>query len=325
VNLDKKRLLEIFTDLVKVRRLEETLVELFTAGEFPGWIHSDLGQEAVGIGVALNLRQDDYITSTHRSRAVFVGKGIDLKSFMAETFAKSDGTCQGRAGEMRFMDIDRGILGYTVTVGAWIPFAVGVAFSCKYRGTDQVSVAFFGDGAVDSGPFHEALNVASVMKLPVLFLCENNGWAQFTPQSATASVPRISKKAVAYNMPGKTVDGNDVIAVYEAAREAIDYVRGGNGPMLLECTTHRWLGHYVGDNQKYRDPDEIKECRKSDPVLRFQNKLLGDGVLTAEKIADIENKIKLEIDEAVDFARKSKAPEPEEAMKDVYCSQGEGK
>ena len=325
MTLDKKRLLEIFTALVKVRRLEERLVELFTAGAFPGWMHPDLGQEAVGIGVALNLRPDDYITSTHRSRAVFVGKGIDLKSFMAETFAKKDGTCQGRAGEMRFMDIDRGILGYSLSVGAWIPFAVGVAFSCRYRGTDQISVAFFGDGSVDSGPFHEALNVASVHKLPVLFLCENNGWAQFTPQELTASVPQISKKAVAYNMPGKTVDGDDVMVVYEAARDAIDYVRGGNGPMLLECTTHRWLGHFVGDNQKYRDPDELKECRKFDPVLRFQNKLLHEGVLTTEKIADIEAKIKAEIDEAVEFARKSEAPDPEEAMKDVYCSQGEEK
>jgi TPP-dependent pyruvate/acetoin dehydrogenase alpha subunit len=325
VTLDKKKLLEIFTALVKVRRLEERLVELFTAGAFPGWMHPDLGQEAVGIGVTLNLRQDDYITSTHRSRAVFVGKGIDLKSFMAETFAKKDGTCQGRVGEMRFMDIDHGILGYSVIVGAWIPFAVGVAFSCKYRGTDQVSVAFFGDGAVDSGPFHESLNIAAVWKLPVLFLCENNGWAQFTPQQLTASMPQISKKAVAYGIPGKTVDGDDAIAVYEAARDAIAYVREGNGPMLLECKTHRWLGHFIGDNQKYRDPDEIKECRKFDPLLRFQNRLLDEGVLTQEIIEDTERKIKAEIDEAVDFAQKSETPDPEEAMKDVYCRQGEGK
>jgi len=318
VSLGKEKSLEIFTALLKVRRLEERLVELFTAGAFPGWMHPDLGQEAVGIGVTLNLRPDDYITSTHRSRAVFVGKGVNLKSFMAETFARKDGTCQGRVGEMRFMDIEHGILGYSVIVGAWIPFAVGVAFSCKYRGTDQVTVAFFGDGAVDSGPFHEALNIASVWKLPVLFLCENNGWAQFTPQEVTTSVPEISKRAVAYGIPGKTVDGDDILAVYDAARDAVAYVREGNGPMLLECKTHRWLGHFIGDQQKYRDPEEIKECRKFDPVARFQDKLLGEGILTGEMIEDIERGVKAEIDEAVEYAEKSPVPEPEEAIKDVY-------
>ena len=318
MSLGKEKSLEIFTALLKVRRLEERLVELFTAGAFPGWMHPDLGQEAVGIGVTLNLRLDDYITSTHRSRAVFVGKGVNLKSFMAETFARKDGTCQGRVGEMRFMDIEHGILGYSVIVGAWIPFAVGVAFSCQYRGTDQVTVAFFGDGAVDSGPFHEALNIASVWKLPVLFLCENNGWAQFTPQEMTTSVPEISKRAVAYGIPGKTVDGDDVLAVYDAARDAVAYVRGGNGPMLLECKTHRWLGHFIGDQQKYRDPEEIKECRKFDPVARFQAKLLGEGVLTGEMIEDMERGVKAEIDEAVEYAEKSPFPEPEEAIKDVY-------
>ena len=300
MSLGKEKSLEIFTALLKVRRLEERLVELFTAGAFPGWMHPDLGQEAVGIGVTFNLRPDDYITSTHRSRAVFVGKGVNLKSFMAETFARKDGTCQGRVGEMRFMDIEHGILGYSVIVGAWIPFAVGVAFSCKYRGTDQVTVAFFGDGAVDSGPFHEALNIASVWKLPVLFLCENNGWAQFTPQEMTTSVPEISKRAVAYGIPGKTVDGDDIMAVYDAARDAVAYVREGNGPMLLECKTHRWLGHFIGDQQKYRDPEEIKECRKFDPVARFQAKLLGEGILTGKMIEDIERGVKAEIDEAVE-------------------------
>lgn len=317
--LSKEKLTEIYATLLKVRRLEERLVELFQAGEIPGWIHSGLGEEAVGVGASMNLRPGDYITATHRARSVSIPRGVDLKLFMAEAFGRIDGTCKGRAGEMRFMDIKHGVLQFTVTIGEHISFAAGTAFSSQVRGTDQVSVAFFGDGNVDTGLFHETMNVASLWKLPMVFVCENNGWAQFVPQKDTASVPDVGKKAAAYNMPGVTVDGNDILAVYRAAGEAIARARRGEGPTLVECKTSRWLGHFVGDPQKYRDPKDIEAAHKSDPVPRLQERLLQEKVLTPQLIEQIEKKIKAEIDEAIEFASKSPWPTPDEALKDLYC------
>jgi pyruvate dehydrogenase E1 component alpha subunit len=319
LKLDKKTSLNMFSHLLKARRLEERLEELFTQGAFPGWIHSALGQEAVGVGIALNLGPDDYITYTHRGRAVLVGRGVDLKRLMAETLGRKDGPCKGRSGEMQYMDFKIGVLNFGGSIGGTLPFATGVAFSCKYRGTHQATVAWFGDGGVDTGAFHESLNVASLWKLPILFACENNGWAQFTPQSMTASLPDIYKKAAAYNMPGDLVDGNDIEAVYQASGKAISHIREGRGPMLLEFRTHRWLGHYVGDQQKYRDPKDITEARQSDPLKRFEEKLRKEGILTPQFIEDAEAKIKTEIEKAVEFARQSPFPEPEEAIEGVYC------
>jgi TPP-dependent pyruvate/acetoin dehydrogenase alpha subunit len=317
--VSKEQKLELFNLLLKTRRLEERLLELFSAAAFPGWIHSALGQESVGIGVTYSLRPDDYITSTHRARGIFLTKGVDMKLFMAETYGRKNGPSKGRGGEMRFMDLEHGIIASSGLIGEHIPLATGVAYSCKYRGTDQVTVSLFGDGAVNTGGFHESLNVASLWKLPVVYVCENNGWSQFTAQTATASVLDISKKAVAYNMRGVTVDGNDVLAVYEAAQEAVSRAREASEPTLLECKTHRWLGHFAGDPQKYRDPEELKNVRKYDPVSAFQEKLLKEGILTTELIEEAEKKIKAEIDEAVEFAEQSPFPEPEEAIEGVYC------
>lgn len=318
-NLDKETLLNMFSQLLKARRLEEKLVELFTEGAFPGWIHSALGQEAVGLGIALNLRPDDYITYTHRGRPALIGKGVNLRRFMAETFCRKDGTCQGRGGEMHYMDLKIGVLNFSGSIGAVLPFATGVAFSCKYRGTDQVTVACFGDGAVDTGAFHESMNVASIWQLPILFACENNGWAQFTPQCQTASVSDIYKKAASYNIPGELVDGDDIEAVYKAAKKAISHVREGKGPVLMEFKTHRWLGHYVGDQQKYRDQEELASVRKFDPLKRLEEKLLKEKILTHQLIEEAENRTKAEIEEIVEFAKQSPFPKPEEAIYGVYC------
>lgn len=314
-----KTLLNIFNHLLKARRLEEKLAELFTEGAFPGWVHSALGQEAVELGIAMNLRSDDYITYTHRGRPALIGRGVDLKRFMAETFCRKNGTCQGRGGEMHYMDLKIGVLNFSGSIGAVLPFATGVAFFCKHRGTDQVIVACFGDGAVDTGAFHESLNVASIWQLPILFACENNGWAQFTSQRQTASVPDIYKKAVSYNMPGELVDGDDVEAVFQAAGNAISYVREGKGPMLVEFKTHRWLGHYVGDQQKYRDQDELASVRQFDPLKKLEKKLLKEGILTDQLIEEAESRIKTEINESVEFARQSLFPKQEEAIDGVYC------
>lgn len=317
--LDKEILLNIFKHLLMARRIEEKLVDLFTEGAFPGWVHSALGQEAVGLGIALNLSPGDYITYPHRGRPILIGRGVDLKRFMAETFCRKEGTCKGRSGEMHYMDLKIGVLNYSGSIGAILPFATGVAFSCKYHGSNKVTVACFGDGAVDTGGFHESMNIASVWQLPILFACENNGWAQFTSQSQTASVPDIYKKAAAYNMPGEVVDGDDAEAVYQAANRAISYVREGKGPMLMEFKTHRWLGHYVGDPQKYRDQEELAAVRQFDPLKRLEEKLLKEEILSHQLIKETEKRVKADIEEAVKFARQSPFPKSEEALDDVYC------
>ncbi|MFH1003032.1 MAG: thiamine pyrophosphate-dependent dehydrogenase E1 component subunit alpha [Chloroflexota bacterium] len=320
--LSQAKLKELFTTLLKVRLLEERLIELSTQGQIPGWLHSGLGEEAVGVGVVSNLNQDDYVSNTHRGRSQAIPKGVDLKGFMAETLGKATGTCKGKSGEMHFGDIKAGVLGASAIMGANIPVAAGVALSCQMRKTGQVTVCFFGDGTVDEGTFHETLNVASLWKLPIVFVCENNGWAQFEPQTDTAAQPDIYRKAAAYNMPGKMVDGNDLLAVYEAAGEAIARARKGDGPTLLECKVKRWLGHYVGDPQKYRDPADIEAVRQLDPVPRLQKKLLADKVITETQIEDIKSKIKAEIEEAVVFAQNSPPPEPSAVYEDVYCEEG---
>jgi pyruvate dehydrogenase E1 component alpha subunit len=250
---------------------------------------------------------------------MLIGKGVNLKRFMAETFGRKDGACRGRAGELHYMDSEIGVLNYSLVIGAILPFATGVAFSCKYRGTDQATVAYFGDGVVDAGAFHESMNVASVWQLPILFACENNGWAQFVPQCQTASVSDIYKKAAAYNMPGELVDGDDIEAVYQATRKAISYLREGRGPMLIEYKTHRWLGHYVGDQQKYRDQKELAGVRQFDPLKRFEERLLKKGALTPHLIEEADSRIKAEIEEAVEFAKHSPSPKAEEAVEGVYC------
>ncbi len=320
--LSPEKLIALFTTLVKVRLLEERLIELSTQGLIPGWLHSGLGQEAVGVGVVSNLDKDDFVSNTHRGRSQAIPKGVDLKGFMAETLGKATGTCKGKSGEMHFGDKKAGVLGASAIMGAGIPIAAGVAFSCKLRGTSQVTVCFFGDGTADEGEFHETLNIASLWKLPIVFVCENNGWAQFCPQKDTASVPDIYLKAAAYNMPGKMVDGNDILAVYQAAGEAISRAREGGGPTLLECKTNRWLGHYVGDPQKYRSAEDIEKVRQLDPLARFQNRLLEEKVLTPDQIEQIRVKLKAEIEEAVEFAQNSPPPKPEAVFEDVYCEEG---
>ena len=318
----KEKLVELFTTLLKVRLLEERLIELSTQGLIPGWLHSGLGQEAIGVGVVTNLGKDDYVSNTHRGRSQAIPKGVDLKGFMAETLGKATGTCKGKSGEMHFGDIRAGVLGASAIMGAGLPIATGVAFSCKMRGTNQVTVCFFGDGSVDEGEFHEVLNIASMWKLPIVFVCENNGWAQFSPQSDTASQPDIYLKAAGYNMPGKMVDGNDILAVYEAAQEAITRAREGSGPTLLECKTNRWLGHYIGDPQKYRSPEDIEAVRRLDPLPRFQAKLLEENIITPDQIEAIKGKLQAEIEEAVEFAKNSPTAEAEAVFEDVYYEGG---
>jgi len=318
VELEKEKLVQVLTVMLRARIFDEKTMELFSRGSIPGFIHVGIGQEAIAAGVCLNLRPTDAIFTTHRGHAQSVAKGIDLKRMMAELFGKETGFCRGKGGSMHLADKNIGVLGASGIVGAGIPAATGAALSYQIQGTDRVTVCFFGDGAANQGTFHESLNIASLWKLPIVYCCENNGWAQFTSQKLVTRVTDVVTRAVAYDMIGVTVDGDDALAVYEAAREAIDRARKGDGPTLLECKTHRWYGHYVGDPQKYRNAAEIEECRKFDPIAIFENKLIQEKVLTSDEIKGIEEKVSAEVDEAVKFAEESPLPEPTKALADVY-------
>lgn len=244
---DKAFLLEAYGKMTTIRAYETKVEEIFLAGELPGFTHLYIGEEACGVGVCENLRTDDYIESTHRGHGHCLAKGADIKKMMAELYGKETGYCRGKGGSMHIADFSIGMLGANGVVGAGYNLAMGAALAAKLKRTEQIAVAFFGDGASNRGTFHESCNMASVWKLPVLYVCEMNRWASTTPYRTTTSVEDIAVRAAAYDMPGKSVDGNDFFAVYEAAKEAVAYVRGGKGPYLLELKTYRIKGHFVGD------------------------------------------------------------------------------
>ncbi|RJQ86923.1 MAG: thiamine pyrophosphate-dependent dehydrogenase E1 component subunit alpha [Desulfobacteraceae bacterium] len=316
VSEEKKR--ELFTFLLKSRRLEEKLIDMITRGEIAGWLHPSLGGEAVGVGVTGALKPKDYINNTHRGRPIIVTRGVPLKRFLLEVLGKKGGPCCGIAGEMHYADIEYGILGTQGMVGANIPLSVGFALACQIKNSGQVVVSYFGDGAVDEGNFHESVNMASVWKLPIVFAVENNRWAQFIPQIFTAAQPDIWRKAEGYNMPGQLVDGTNVLEVYRAAFEAVDRARRGEGPTLLECRFNRWLGHYVGDPQKYRDRKDIEAACQVDPVTKFREQLFAEHLLTAETVEKLEQAIKAEIEDAVDSARCSPPADPKTVFDNIY-------
>ncbi len=315
----KDELVRMFSLMVKIRRVEERIMDVFARGKIPGFIHVSIGQEAVPVGVCSVLRQDDFISNTHRGHGQALAKGINLKRFMAEIYGRVDGFCKGRAGSMHIAWKEMGIIGSNGVVGGGIPISLGTAFASVYRGDDRVTVCFFGDGATNEGTFHESLNLAALWNLPMVFCCENNRWAEFTPQNVHTKLENLSVRAESYGIPGVTVDGDDVLKVRAAAEKAVARGRKGEGPTLLECKTHRWFGHFAGDAQKYRDPLELAEVRKFDPIKKFQNLLQERKVLNAEGIEEIEARIKSEIDEAVAFAEGSPVPGMEGLMEDVYA------
>jgi pyruvate dehydrogenase E1 component alpha subunit len=316
--MKKDDLLRMYSQMLRIRRVEERLLEIFAQGKIPGFIHVSIGQEAVPVGVCSVLRPDDYISNTHRGHGQALAKGADLKPFMAEIYGRRDGYCRGKAGSMHIACKELGIIGSNGVVGGGIPISLGTAFASQYQGNDRVTVCFFGDGATNEGTFHESLNLAAVWNLPIVFCCENNRWAEFTPQKIHTKLEDLSRRAEAYGIPGVTVDGDDVLKVREAAEKAVGKARKGEAPTLLECKTHRWFGHFAGDSQKYRDPKEIEEVRKFDPILRFQNLLLEMKHLTPEQVKKMEDQLRAEIDEAVAFAENSPVPGKDDVLQDVY-------
>ncbi|NLB84043.1 MAG: thiamine pyrophosphate-dependent dehydrogenase E1 component subunit alpha [Synergistaceae bacterium] len=309
---DKDTLKFFYETMVKIRNFELTVEKYFYEGEIPGFVHLYVGEEAIATGVMANLRKTDYIQSTHRGHGHTIAKGADLKHMMAELFGKSTGCCKGKGGSMHIADFSVGMLGANGIVGGGFTMATGAALAQKMQKTDGVSVAFFGDGASNRGTFHEAANMAAVWKLPVIFLCENNQWASTTPYLTTTSVEDIADRARGYGMPGVIVDGNDIFAVYEAAKELIERARRGEGPAILECKTYRIKGHFVGDPEMYRTKKEVQQVLdETDPIPRFEKKVLDAGVMTREELDDIAARVNKELNEALEYARTS--PEPEES------------
>ncbi len=318
-NLAKDKLVEMYKLMVKIRLFEEKVFELYAQNLVPGTIHLYTGQEAVAVGVCSALRKDDYITSTHRGHGHCIAKGADIRRVMAEILGKKTGYCKGKGGSMHIADFSIGMLGATAVVGAGIPIAVGASLSIKLRKTGQIVACFFGDGASNQGTFHEGINMAAIWQLPVIFVCENNLYAMGTRQSIAMKIENIADRAAAYGIPGVVVDGNDVLAVYEAASSAVERARRGEGPTIIECKTYRHRGHSRVDPAKYRPKEEVEAWLAKDPIKRLQERLLQSNVLTEAEIQRIEREVSTEIEEAVKYAMESPYPAPQEALEDVYA------
>ena len=320
--IQKEKLIEMYEKMIRIRLFEEKAVELFLKGVLPGFLHSSIGQEAVSVGGCSALREDDYMISTHRGHGDIIAKGARVDLMMAELFAKKTGYCKGKGGSMHIADLDLGILGAVGIVGAGLPIINGAALACQLKGTDQVSLCFFGDGASNTGSFHEALNLASVWNLPVIYVCQNNLYAESTPQWVHQKIRDISMRGGSYGIPGMSVDGNDVLAVYQAVSEAVERARKKEGPTLIECKTYRWLGHYVGDpSTSYRTREEVEEWKKRDPIKRYRRNLLDTEVCGEKNLEAIDRRVEKEIEEAIEFAQNSPDPNPEDALEDVYIGE----
>ena len=310
----------IYSRMTVMREFDERVQQLFLQGKITGAIHVYCGEEAVAAGVCAHLRDADYITGTHRSHGHALAKGIDPKALMAELYGKATGICKGKGGSMHIVAPELGMLGANGIVAAGLPIACGAALSAKFRGTDQVAVAFFGDGASNAGGFHEALNLAAVLKLPVVFLLENNGYADTTRISYAATIANLSERSKAYGLPGITVDGGDVFAVFDATGEAIARARRERVATLLECKTYRYYGHFVGDAGSYRTQEEVEEHRKEDCILRFETRVVKEGWLDKSMLEEIKQESLHLVEEAVSFAEKSSFPQLEECSEHVYVS-----
>ena len=319
----KEMLLDMYKTMLSIRAFETKAAECFTKGMLAGNIHLCIGQEAVPTGACYALEPEDYMTSTHRGHGHCIAKGASLDKMLAELFGKKSGYCQGKGGSMHIADV-AGLhsLGANGIVGAGIPIAAGSALVSKIKGDKHVTLCFFGDSASNQGTFHEAVNMAAAWKLPVVFLCENNSYGVSVNIHSVTNTDTIAVRAQAYNIPGKTVDGNDPVTVYEAVKEAVDYAREGNGPSIVECMTFRHQGHYCGDPANYRPASYMEEAHKKDAIPNMRKRLL-DGVATEEEILAVEKAVEDEMEAAYQFANESAYPDPSEATTDVYFSDNE--
>lgn len=316
-------LLDMYRTMLTIRRFEERCNYLFMQGRIPSTLHLYIGQEAVATGVCAHLSPEDYLLSTHRPHGHAIAKGVAPRAIMAELFAKSTGCCRAKGGSMHVGDVNVGMFPAIAIVGANIPIAAGVALAARRLGTDRVAVCFFGDGAANEGAFHEGLNMAAIWDLPVVYVCENNLYAASTPVSVALKIQDIADRAAAYGMPGVVVDGNDVVAVYEAAGEAIARARRGEGPTLIECKTYRLCGHSRSDPRTYRSKEEEAIWDAKDPIPNLGERLKAMGLATDETLASVEKEVVALVDEAVAFAEESPLPEPSDALRDVFYTGAE--
>ena len=321
--LPKEQLLDMYRTMVRIRRFEETIRDLFFQAQIPGFVHVSIGEEAVPTGICAALADRDYITTTHRGHGHMLAKGGQLKPMMAEIFGRSTGYCKGKGGSMHIVSYDLGILGANGIVGAGIPIATGAALASSFRNNDAVAVSFFGDGASNEGTFHESLNLASLWKLPVIYVCQNNGYGEFTKTADSTSVADIAKRAAGYDMPGVIVDGNDVIAVYEVMQQAVRRAKAGEGPTLIEAKTYRWEGHVVGEQAfvgEYRDPNEVEAAKQRCPIKLFGERVVATGFIAVPELERVQTEVQQELDDAVAFAQSSPPPEIAEATRDVFAN-----
>ncbi|HEB90540.1 MAG TPA: thiamine pyrophosphate-dependent dehydrogenase E1 component subunit alpha [Deltaproteobacteria bacterium] len=319
MDFSRDDLIRIYRQMRTIRRFEEKLQELVASARIGGFMHLYAGEEAIAVGVCAHLADDDHVGSTHRGHGHCIAKGVDVKAMMAELFGRASGTNKGKGGSMHIADMDKGMLGANGIVGGGIPLVTGAALSAQVLGTGKVAVGFFGDGATNQGQFHESLTMAANWKLPVLYVCENNGFGEFTPTDFVVPVKHIAERAASYGMRAVIADGMDFFDVFEKAGEAIEVARAGGGPTLLECKTYRFHGHFVGDPTPYRNKEEAEEwIQNRDPLDIFERKALETGLLEAGDLRRVD----LEIDElmrtAVEEAEQGPLPDPQDVLTDVY-------
>jgi TPP-dependent pyruvate/acetoin dehydrogenase alpha subunit len=318
--LDADTALTALRTMSRIRCFEERVAQLKRTMQVHGLIHLSIGGEGVAAAVCGQLRHDDVIYSGHRAHGHAIAKGAPLDRLMAELMGRSDGLCRGLGGSMHLVDQEHGLLGATGVVGGNLPLALGNALAARLRGTDQVTVVFFGDGAVQAGHFHESVNMAALWELPLIFVCENNGFAEFTPRSAHTTVERVSDVVAPYGFRRQTVDGSDVPAVYTAFAEFLAIARGGRGPLLLECLTHRRRGHYEGDAESYRDPLAEQEWERRDPLARLRAHAIAEGWLDEQAASSLEQRARADVEQAVSFGRESPFPAAALAAGLVYAT-----
>ena len=314
--LSEEELRDLFRQMLLIRRFEEKVEQRFRAGELPGFLHVAIGQEAVAAGVCAGLEREDTIMSTHRAHGHTLAKGTHPNAVMAELYGKLEGCSHGYGGSMHLYDVENGMLGANAVVGGGLPQVTGTALAYKFRKQERVAVAFFGDGATNTGTFHESLNLAQLWKVPALFVLEMNGWAESTPQSQHAPIEDFSQRAVAFGMRSIDVDGQDVAAVYEATREAREHAVSGEGPVFLNVRTYRLVGHYIGDPQVYREKSELEELRETkDPIELLRARL----ELSDEEVERLDTEVSAIVETSVEFAKAGTDPKPEDALKYVYA------
>jgi TPP-dependent pyruvate/acetoin dehydrogenase alpha subunit len=318
----RELVLDLHRRMVRIRRFEESSGKLVETGEMPGFLHLYVGQEAVAAGVMSVLTDDDQITSTHRGHGHAIAKGAEFRPMFAELYGKTTGYCKGRGGSMHIVDMNRGMLGANAIVGGGIPIAIGAAFASQYRGDGTVAVTFFGDGATNIGAFHESVNMAAVWDLPVIFVVENNGYAEFTSQERHMKLTDIAERASSYGIPGVIVDGMDALAVREVAMQAVERAKRGEGPTLIEAKTYRFFDHQgiKGMRIPYRDPAEVEAWKSRDAIRLIETIGIERGLATAEDFERIWAEVEAEIQDGIDFARTSPDPDPADILDDVYTS-----